>query len=140
MLTALALVDGNVLNADFDLYLETVGEREKRIGLGSYADGADRARPMFIFSNPLGAQELDHRVSLVHPDPALENTVSDLRMVYELERTLRSGDTNRFYCYRLASDVPDGWTVTTLKDPLPTPKRETRTRPRGRFKLSFQIE
>lgn len=37
MLTALCLVDGNVLNEDFDLYLSITGEREKRIGLGPTA-------------------------------------------------------------------------------------------------------
>ena len=58
--TALALVDGNVLNEDFDLYLNITGEREKQIGLGTYGDGADRNRPMLIFANPLGVGEMDH--------------------------------------------------------------------------------
>jgi hypothetical protein len=50
ILSALALVNGNLLNTDFKLYLSIIGKREKRIKLGSYANGADRARPMFIFA------------------------------------------------------------------------------------------
>jgi len=59
VLTAMCLVDGNVINEDFDLYLSITGEREKELGLGSYGDGANRNRPMLIFSNPLGIRELD---------------------------------------------------------------------------------
>ena len=58
VITAFALVDGNLLNEDFDLYLGVTGERTKRIGLGTFADGADRARPMLIFGNPLGIPQL----------------------------------------------------------------------------------
>ena len=60
MLSALALVDGNVLNEDFALYLSVTGERTKRIDLGTFSDGADRNRPMLIFSNPLGIPERQH--------------------------------------------------------------------------------
>lgn len=139
ILTALALVDGNLLNADFEFYLGIVGEREKQIGLGSYGDGADRNRPMLIFSNPLGAQELDYNASLLHSASNVENEVPDLRTVYEIERTLSSGRTTKFYCYQLRSDVPNSWEVSNLKDPFPTPTRDSRTRPRGKFKLPFQI-
>jgi len=58
-LSALALCDGNMLNEDFDLYLSAVGQREKEIGLGTYGNGANRHRPMFIFADPLGTPELD---------------------------------------------------------------------------------
>ena len=47
-----AVVDGNILNDDFNLYLSITGERTKRIGLGTFSDGVDRARPMLIFANP----------------------------------------------------------------------------------------
>ena len=137
-MSALALVDGNLLNTDFTLYLNIVGERQKRIGLGSYADGADRARPMLIFANPLGAKALDHNISLIHPSASLED--SRLRLVYEIERYLPDAKSkNRFYCYRLSSDVPQKWQVSSLKDPFPMPSRDSRTRPRGRFKLPFKV-
>ena len=139
VVSALALVDGNILNTDFSYYLSIIGHREKEIGLGSYGDGADRKRPMVIFSNPLGAKELDRKVSLVHPDPGLDSQISNLRLVYQIERTLASGGINHFYCYRVATDVAEDWAVRTLKDPFPTPTRDVKTQPRGRFRLSFPI-
>ena len=57
-LSALALCDGNALNADFDYYLAVAGERSKEIGVGTYGDGANRNRPMVIFANPLGSRLL----------------------------------------------------------------------------------
>ena len=65
VITALALCDGNILNEDFDLYLAGVGQRQKKIDLGTYGNGVDRQRPMFIFANPLGAQELERQATLV---------------------------------------------------------------------------
>lgn len=138
-LTAAALVDGNLLNADFDFYLSIVGERKKRIGLGTYRNGADRARPMLIFANPLGIVELDNAVTLIHPSAALHTTSPTLRMVYEVERTVAEGKSTSFHCYRLTTDVPADWVVSRLIDPFPTPVREARTRPRGRFKLPFRV-
>jgi hypothetical protein len=61
VLTSLCLVDGNVLNEDFDLYLSATGEREKRIGLGTYRDGA---RNFFCYRH--------------HSDVAVDWTVSEL--------------------------------------------------------------
>ena len=40
---------------------------------------------------------------------------------------------------RRRSDVSADWIVTDLVDPFPTPLREERTRPRGRFRLSFRL-
>ncbi len=138
-ITALALVDGNALNEDFDFYLSIVGERKKRIDLGSYDDGADRVRPMLIFPNPLGATELDHGISLVHPTDDLEKTIDDLRLIYEIERTTTFGKVHRFYCHRHYSEVPDNWNAITIRDPFPTPKRNVKTQPRGSFRLPFKV-
>jgi len=66
IISALALCDGNTLNEDFDLYLKITSQREKEIGLGTYGDGANRNRPMLIFSNPLGASELDRSATLIN--------------------------------------------------------------------------
>jgi hypothetical protein len=139
VLTALALVDGQLLNADFDFYLSIVGERLKKIGLGTYGDGADRARPMLIFGNPLGVPQLDRRATLVHPSAKLGQDVPGIRLVHRIRRTRAGGRKEVLYGYRLASDVPRGWTIATLADPFPTPEREEQTRPRGRFKLSFRV-
>lgn len=139
VVTALCMVDGNALNEDFGLYLSTTGQREKRIGLGSYGDGADRTRPMLIFANPLGVPEFDQSPILIHPSAVLEQSTADLRLAYRLRRSASGGGVRTFYCYRYRTDLPDGWTVTDLLDPFPTPAREARTRPRGKFRLPFRV-
>ncbi len=138
-MSALALVDGNVLNDDFDLYLSIVGEREKRIGLGSYGDGADRARPTLNFANPLGAAQIHERPTLIHPLGTLGSMKSGLERVYEVVRTRPQGEPAKFFAYRIPPDVPRDHKETVLTDPFPTPARETRTRPRGRFRLPFRV-
>ncbi len=139
VLTAMCLVDGAVLNDDFELYLSITGEREKLIGLGTYGDGADRARPMLIFSNPLGVRELDGVPTLVHPDSGLAKATADIKLVHHIRRSVADEPDREFHCYRCRSDVPAGWKVTELVDPFPTPERVARTRPRGRFKLPFRL-
>ena len=137
-LSALALCDGNVLNEDFELYLLAVGQREKDIGLGTYEDGANRHRPMFIFTNPLGIPELDNATTLIHPNPTLAESETGLRMAYRLIRTVKDGE-RVFYCYRLAADIETGHLITDLKDPFPTPlSRSTLTQSRGRFRLPIE--
>ena len=139
VLTALALVDGDLLNADYDLYTGIVGERKKQINLGTYRDGADRKRPMLIFANPLGVRELDHKVSLVHPSPDLASGGTGLRLVHEILRTRRDGGIAKFFCYRTTADVPELLSVTVLTDPFPTPKRAVKTQGRGKFRLPFSV-
>ena len=138
-LTSLVLADGDLLNADFELYLRIVGERQKAIGLGTYGDGADRQRPMLIFANPLGAPELDRYVNLIHRSPLVESENEDLRKVYEIRRTVKAGLAEAFSCYRFHRDTPDGTECELLVDPFPTPERDARTRPRGKFVLPFQL-
>ncbi len=139
MATALAVVDGNILNTDFDFYLSIVGEREKKIELGSYGDGADRARPMLIFSNPLGVRQLNRGACLIHPNSELEATTAGwLRQIHVLKRTTKSAVETKFHAYRTRADAK-GTPVTTLIEPMPTPTRDTKTRPRGRFKLPFRV-
>jgi hypothetical protein len=137
-LSALVLCDGNVLNGDFDLYLAAVGQREKEIGLGTYGNGVNRDRPMFILANPLGIPELDKAVTLIHPDSTLAESETGLRMAYRLIRAAK-GRGRVFCCYRLASDIEAGHSMTDLKNPFPTPlSRSTRTQGRGRFRLSIE--
>jgi len=137
-LSALTLCDGNVLNEDFDLYLSAIGQREKEIGLGTYGNGANRNRPMFIFANPLGVPKLDHTATLIHPDSTLAQGETGLRMAYRLIRTAKGGE-RVFYCYRVAADIEANHSVTDLIDPFPTPlSRSTRTQGRGKFRLPIQ--
>jgi hypothetical protein len=136
LITALALCDGDLLNEDFDLYLASVGERAKKIGLGTYGDGMDRQRPMFVFANPLGASQLDHQATLVTGEP----TNRCVQLVYQLVRTSTARRERQFFAYRRASDVPHGWEVETLKDPFPQPNtRVEQTQPRGKFRLPIEI-
>lgn len=137
-LTALVLCDGNLLNEDFDYYLSIVGERIKQIGLGTYGNGANRSRPMLIFSNPISAPQMDHSVTLIHARNDLGNEISQLQQVGIIKRTIRQGGLNSFYCYRFAGDVPKDHKQFELLDPFPLPARTERTQPRGRFRLNFQ--
>jgi hypothetical protein len=137
-LSAFVLCDGNLLNEDFNYYLSIVGERVKEIGLGTYGNGANRARPMLIFSNPLSTIQLDHGVTLIHSKDDLERDVAQLRKVGIIKRTVQQGGTKAFYCYRLVDDVPEDHRQFELLDPFPLPTRTEKTQPRGRFRLNFQ--
>ena len=139
-ISSLVLCDGNILNADFDLYLQIIGQRQKGIGLGTYGDGVNRNRPMLIFSNPLGAAQLDHHVTLV-TSQKIENAPDDLQVVYEIGRTIPEGGTGIFYAYRHVKDIPREWEAERLVDPFPKPvKRQTATQARGKFRLPFFVE
>jgi hypothetical protein len=133
--TAMALCDGNLLNADFKYYIDITGERTKAIGVGSYGDGANRNRPMVIFANPLGAGVLDHAATLVHRRHDL--ATDDLRQVGAIRRTdVTSSREVVFTCYRSAADAQVN--IDTL-DPFPMPKRSERTSGRGRFNLGIRF-
>jgi hypothetical protein len=136
-LTALALCDGDLLNADFSFYLSIVGERTKKTGLGTYRDGADRNRPMLIFVNPLGATLLDNQVTLVHSRPDLEAEVPELRRVGLIRRSVPDALPAAFHCYRVHADVPEEHQAFEADDPFPTPTRTDKTQPRGRFRLEI---
>jgi hypothetical protein len=102
--TGLALLDGDLLNEDFEFYLDATGrtgKRTKAISLGSYGDGTDRQRPMFIFPNPLALAELFGQVTLVHARADLASP--QLRSIGTVKRNRRSGGIAAFTCYRLAS-------------------------------------
>ncbi|MDI6743960.1 MAG: hypothetical protein QMD07_01130 [Thermodesulfovibrionales bacterium] len=138
-LTALTLCDGNVLNQDFDFYLSIVGERTKQIGIGTYKDAFNRQRPMLVFANPLGAKEMDRKITLIHPDKSLNKRYKNLSLSNILRRSISEGKINEFYCYRFDKDIPKDWKTSTLVDPFPMPKRKTKTQPRGKFRLDFML-
>ena len=134
-LSALVLCDGDVLNANFDFYLETVQPRAKATQLGSYGDGAVRNRPMIIFPNPLGSPALNRQVTLIHAVPTLES--AELRLIGQIHRTMLDGSTREFWCYRASLDVADPAAPTIWKDPFPTPKKpKMGSRGKMRVKLS----
>lgn len=137
-LSALALCDGNLLNADFDYYLSIVGERTKQVELGTYGNGANRTRPMLIFANPLGAAELSQRVTLIHVKPGLEKEHPRLRQIGVVKRTAKKDGATAFSCYCLATDVSPSEPRFELLDPFPTPTRTEKTQPRGRFRLDIR--
>ena len=139
ILTALALCDGNALNADFQLYLDITGLRTKGLGLGTYADGVNRNRPMLIFANPLGAPQLDHAATLI-TNVDLSDANSRLGMVYHIGRMIpEGGRLGMFYAYRNPLDIPPEWEVQRLLDPFPKPVRRVEvTQSRGRFRLPLR--
>ena len=137
--SAFVLCDGDVLNEDFDLYKSVAIEsREKEIGLGTYGDGMDRQRPMFVFPNPMGADDMDHEATLIHPDDGLDNsTSSEISKTHNLVRSSRTesseGNSRTFYCYRTGDFGGD---VGKLENPFPTPgSRSSSTQSRGKFTL-----
>jgi hypothetical protein len=139
VVTGAALVGGGVLNEDFELYLSIVGTRTKMIDLGSYGDGVDRQRPMMIFANPLGFDELDHTASLIHERDGLEADYPDLRLVGRIHRTRSDGSVATYYCYRHVADVAGGATIFDVTDPFPTPtRRVAATSRRGTFHLVLE--
>lgn len=136
--TALLLADGDLLNADFDYYLSIVGTRKKEIGLGTYGDGANRNRPMLIFSNPLGSSDFDRKVTLIHPSPTLHDDFSELRQVGIVERTIPKKGKATFYAYRVAGDVQATDMPFNRLDPFPTPERSEDTSGRGKFRVDVR--
>ena len=137
-LTALALCDGNLLNEDFGYYLSVIGPRSKEIELGTYRDGANRMRPMVVFSNPLGASALDHQATLIHSRGDLDLAEPNLQKAGIIERTVpdeKSPGSRTFYCYRNSRDCGQNAGLFHERDPFPTSKRSAGTVMRGRFVL-----
>ena len=154
-LTSLVLCDGDLLNEDFGYYISIVGRRSKEIGLGTYGDGANRVRPMLIFSNPLGAIFLDYRSTLIHARADLHIEYRGLHRVGAVERsvprergpesitarrTMENGpsglkhlETRTFHCYRDRRDVASDDELFHERDPFPMPRRSKETILRGRF-------
>jgi len=138
ILSSLVICDGNSINMDFDLYLKAVETRGKLIDLGTYADGMNRVRPMFVFPNPLGLNELDHAVSLIHENENLDQIDPDLKKIYKLNRNTQ-GKTNQFSIYRLKDDVSPDTFIEEINGYKVPYNRRTETQSRGKFKLPFLL-
>lgn len=136
--SAMTLCDGSILNDDFDFYMEITGGREKGINLGTYGDGANRNRPMLIFSNPLGAEFLDHRITLIS-GLDLSGELGNIELAWELYRKDKDDNQHKFYAYLESQDLPNGHIITQKHEPFPTPQRRvTETQGRGKFKLAIE--
>lgn len=133
-LTSLVLCDGNLLNEDFEYYLSIVGEREKKIGLGTYSDGADRCRPMLIFTNPLSCRELASTPTLVLGD-AIPPGSCDLVKTGTLRRKGTDGRVRVFSCFGSKPRSEAG--PFDITEPFASPERTEKTQPRGRFRMDF---
>lgn len=74
---------------------------------------------------------------MIHADRALAASISDLTLAFVLKRSVAEGAFHTYYCYRHSRDGNDP--IRELVDPFPTPLRDTRTRPRGRFTLPLML-
>jgi hypothetical protein len=133
---SMVLVAGAVLNKDVDLYDRITGTRTKEIGLGTYGDGANRVRPMLLFSNPLGWDWMLGAATLINE----RNDLADeqpLVHVRDMTRVVSPGVFELFHCYRLAKLSPP--VEETARDPFPQPaKRREETAQRGRFEIDLR--
>jgi len=122
------LIDGDFINSDFDLYLEAIGIREKRIDLGSYGDGMDRQRPMFVFPNPLGISGLrSERSTLISKERFGSLEFDDeIGMVAVLNR-----EGKKFFAYQA---------VRNLNGPFVNVTRSTSTKIRNKLKIKTKKE
>lgn len=118
------LIDGDFINSDFELYLEATGVREKRIDLGSYGDGMDRQRPMFVFPNPLGIAGIrSERSTMISKDRFnTEDTQDEIGMVATLNR-----EGKDFFVYQA---------VRKLSGPFVNVTRSTSTKSRNKLKVT----
>jgi hypothetical protein len=133
--SAMSLCDGSILNDDYDLYTEITGSREKEINLGTYGDGANRNRPMLIFSNPLGADILDHKITLI-TELALSAESGNIDLAWRFIRTDINNNRHQFYVYMDKRDINPDHVVEKITEPFPKPTRRVeQTQSRGKFKL-----
>lgn len=133
--SAMSLCDGSILNDDFDLYLQITGSREKGIGLGTYGDGANRNRPMLIFSNPLGAEILDKKITLISGLDLAEE-LGNIKLAWRFIREGTDTEKHAFQVYMDERDLPGEYTASDITDPFPTPRnRVSETQGRGKFRL-----
>ncbi|HZU72993.1 MAG TPA: hypothetical protein VE990_09520 [Acidimicrobiales bacterium] len=131
---------GSVLDSSDKEYKWATSPRTKRINLGSYGDGMDRVRPMYVYPNPLSVPDFRNRATLIHDREDLTKEYPQLHRMGALTRTLaepNKGSINFSY-YRLASDVSPEDSVDLPDDPFKKVlKRSERTAPRGKFVLNL---
>jgi hypothetical protein len=142
--TAVVMCTGDLINANRDLYWATItGSRSRHVGIGSYGDGMDRQRPMFVFANPLAATELDRHVTLIlNENDCLGQEWPEIAAVHTINRSLTSKDTDmvnqrRFRAYRAITDLEEDPLPFVLQDPFPMPRHRQPERARGSFVMAM---
>ena len=134
--SAMSLCDGSILNDDYELYLQITGAREKGIGLGTYGDGANRNRPMLIFSNPLGAEVLDKKITLIS-GLDLSGELGNIKLAWRFIRKGTNQENHTFQVYMDGRDLPEEYISSDINEPFPTPRnRVSETQGRGKFRLT----
>lgn len=96
---ALALVDGNFLNRDFDLAVSHVNTSEG--GFGSYGDAFVRTRKMYRFPNPLTYSAFRYRTVFVTEDTFKHPADLGLKCIDSVVKTVKDGRSYRFQVYEL---------------------------------------
>jgi len=118
---SLTMIHGDFINSDFELYKQAVGIREKKIDIGSYGDGMDRQRPMFVFPNPLNIAGIrGERSTLISKE---QYKFDKLGKVAELNRL----NGEKFFAYQ---------TVRQLEGPFTSVNRSKETRKRSILKIN----
>jgi len=97
---ALALVDGNFLNRDFDLAVSH--ENTSEGGFGSYGDAFIRTRKMYRFPNPLTFSAFRYRTVFVTEDILSHPENIGLKSTEPVTKTGKDGRSYRFQVYELA--------------------------------------
>lgn len=134
IMKAFCLVDGDFFNNDFNFYLESVGPREKKIEIGSYKDGIDRVRPMFVFPNPICLDDLSSCASLIHEAADLDKLDSSIVKTHKIIRS-SNNNKNTFYVYRSKIDCDNLNSIKIIENPFLDKKLKKETSQRGKFKL-----
>lgn len=145
---SLVLADGATISQDEVLYAEITGIRTKEIGIGTFADGAKRRRPMLVFCVPLADKELTAKPVLIH-SKNLSNTASGgLTKISWYDRVIPAKlataaliSSQTFHCYWTTDDVHETFKkAKEIKPPFSSPKRSAKTSQRGRFTLSLGLQ
>lgn len=96
---ALALLDGDFLNAD--LTLAQGHKNTSQGGFGSYGDGFIRTRKMYRFPNPLTHPDLMFKAVLVTQDKLKNPGAVGLKLSNTLQKTEVGGTARTFYVYEI---------------------------------------
>lgn len=136
--SGLVMCVGSVLDASDEEYLRAIGSRTKLIGLGSYGDGMDRVRPMFVYPNPLSASDFAECATLVSERSDLDTEYPQLAALGTLRRTLRDdGGQVEFTYYTMAADAATRAGGDLLDPFRAVANRSESTAARGRFVLEL---
>ncbi len=122
---SIMMVDGDFINSDFDLYIESIGIRKKKIDVGSYGDGINKQRNMFMFPNPLSIPGLrsERSTLIVKEELYNQNYLGKVAIIQKTE------EGQVFYAYQ---------SIRKLVGPFcDFSARTENTKPRNKLKLNL---